>query len=397
MPAELANRESSDDPIDVLFYDINKAYPWETHVPRRWYQTEELYKKSDINRYLRSTPVVYTTQQKQFINGELDPRKNPSVYEEMINTSSGPQRKFMYEYTNANSEMIRYRNYLNYDDSKKNMRLNSVTPDESLANYGARSKNLQYITKEEQDKYNLSDDLVKYYNSLLPHYQYAEALFKNNMEEFIGGRTGEISHNYMHNNFKWILSDATFSVTSLVFITYHSWIDAQIEFKLRRGNAPGNESDYYYMRNTLNDQFTAFPESLRNILAPVFDSISEDMIHLANSGLSGTDPIDPDSAGIYPVLEWITPTVRQATSLPPTYDSFSPAFCARDLVLTSTNIRDSFNFNQIYQNFYAKNNEARFSFFQGIRTFNYNYNYQIGSDLTNVLDQYATNLPDYLT
>lgn len=64
----------------------------------------------------------------------------------------------------------------------------------------------------------------------------------------------------MHNNFNYILSDAAFSVTSLLFWTYHSWIDLQIEFKMRRANAPGNTTDYDYLLNTLNNEYTAMPK-----------------------------------------------------------------------------------------------------------------------------------------
>jgi hypothetical protein len=45
---ELAPKEKSDDPIDVLFLNINKSYPWEIHVPRRWYNTPDQYDIKDL-------------------------------------------------------------------------------------------------------------------------------------------------------------------------------------------------------------------------------------------------------------------------------------------------------------------------------------------------------------
>lgn len=70
---------------------------------------------------------------------------------------------------------------------------------------------------------------------------------------------GERSHNYMHNNLRDILNDGTYSVTSLLFWPYHSWIDAQVEIKIRRSNAEGKK-DYDYMYTALNERFTkAFP------------------------------------------------------------------------------------------------------------------------------------------
>lgn len=32
---------------------------------------------------------------------------------------------------------------------------------------------------------------------------------------------------------------------------------------------------------------------------------------MSNWQLSGDSEIDPDSAGIYPILEWVLPTVKQ--------------------------------------------------------------------------------------
>jgi hypothetical protein len=63
------------------------------------------------------------------------------------------------------------------------------------------------------------------------------------MSEFLEGSKGiEVSHNTIHNNFGYILNDASFSVNSLVFYPYHSAIDAMIELKLRRGNAEDDNS-----------------------------------------------------------------------------------------------------------------------------------------------------------
>lgn len=52
--------------------------------------------------------------------------------------------------------MVDHRNFKHYRKTS-NYLLNSITPDESLAGYGAAIKNLQYITRAEQAKYNLSD------------------------------------------------------------------------------------------------------------------------------------------------------------------------------------------------------------------------------------------------
>lgn len=57
----------------------------------------------------------------------------------------------------------------------------------------------------------------------------------------------------MHNNFGNIMSNAAYSVTSLIFYPYHSWIDAMVEIKLRRGNNPKVKSDYDYFVKVLDN------------------------------------------------------------------------------------------------------------------------------------------------
>lgn len=94
-------------------------------------------------------------------------------------------------------------------------------------------------------------------------------------------------------------------------------------------------------------------------------------------------------------MEWIQPSIKQLNDDSPQNLLMSPAFCSRDFVLTKTNARDSLHFQDIYQqyiNYYA----SRYTFFTEASKFNFNYNYQIGSnkeDLNNLLDEYAENLP----
>jgi hypothetical protein len=48
------------DPIDDLFHDINKSYPWEIHVPRRWYNNENDYRLEQLDSMFEKTPKSYT-------------------------------------------------------------------------------------------------------------------------------------------------------------------------------------------------------------------------------------------------------------------------------------------------------------------------------------------------
>lgn len=154
IPDELAAKVASTDPIDLLFLAINKAYPWEVHTPRRWYNKESSYKRYDLEQrqILDNTPVTFTDEDNKFIAGNLDPRKNPDSYE--------PSKDFLGEHVDRIYLMTIYRNTLAFDNVKKNYRLNFIKPDESLSNYGARSKNLQYITQAEKQQYNLSAEMV---------------------------------------------------------------------------------------------------------------------------------------------------------------------------------------------------------------------------------------------
>lgn len=56
--------------------------------------------------------------------------------------------------------------------------------------------------------------------------------------------------------------------------------------------------------------------------------------------------------------------------------------------------------NDLYHDInYINKNKARYKFLDNFDVFNYNYNYQIGSDksdIENILDSKATNIPKYL-
>lgn len=75
----------------------------------------------------------------------------------------------------------------------------------------------------------------------MPHYQLARALFDPKVNDiksfFFEHSVGyERSHDFMHNLQRAMLSDSFFSVTTLMFWPYHSWIDAELEIFLRRAN-----------------------------------------------------------------------------------------------------------------------------------------------------------------
>lgn len=65
-----------------------------------------------------------------------------------------------------------------------------------------------------------------------------------------GANYAEGSHNTMHNNFGTVLNNSVYSVTSLVFYPYHSWIDAQVEMKIRKSS---NNKEYLKLYNFLTE------------------------------------------------------------------------------------------------------------------------------------------------
>ncbi len=163
-----------------------------------------------------------------------------------------------------------YRNYSLFNSDRKNFLVNAIKTDESLTNYGAKSKNMQYISNQERSTFNIPKDYAANYNFQLPHYQYAYALFAKDMKGFLqpkDERGVELSHNTMHNNFGYLLQDATYSVTSLLFYPYHSWIDAMIQFKIRRST----KEDIHYLKTHLNSKFA---HSTKIKLQEVFHKIS---------------------------------------------------------------------------------------------------------------------------
>lgn len=108
---------------------------------------------------------------------------------------------------------------------------------------------------------------------------------------------------------------------------------------------------------------------------------------MANWQISGEGPIDPKSAGYYPITEWVSPGTKKNKE-PLTKFDISAGCCARDLALTKTNIRDSFHFNELYRDHYALTYAQRYQFFNNLQGFNFNFDYQVGStpdDLNNRL------------
>jgi hypothetical protein len=115
----------------------------------------------------------------------------------------------------------------------------------------------------------------------------------------------------MHNNFGFILSNPVFSVSCLMFYPYHSWIDAMLEMKLRRSNQ--SKGDVESLRSTLNNKYTALVTQKNTKIYRTHEDDYENIFKTMKNDrhVSGDDDIPTDTAGIYPVLEWISPDKKK--------------------------------------------------------------------------------------
>lgn len=109
-----------------------------------------------------------------------------------------------------------------------------------------------------------------------------------------------MSHNFMHNNFGFILMDSVFSVTSLIFYPYHSWIDLQMELKIRRTNAEGS-AGFESIRKFLDEEVNAETQLFLGRLKNVFGQLGNYIQPIADFQVNGVE-INPNSTGYYPVI-----------------------------------------------------------------------------------------------
>jgi hypothetical protein len=129
------------------------------------------------------------------LEGKLDPRTS-DVPLDTINTLLGNWKGNLFASENPASPppnpynwlLIAHRNLKAYTE-KQNLRVSGILPDESLASYGAKSKNQQYITKKEQtdNPRKLPPEQCTNFNQGLPHWQLASAMFQCNVTQFFQG------------------------------------------------------------------------------------------------------------------------------------------------------------------------------------------------------------------
>jgi hypothetical protein len=101
--------------------------------------------------------------------------------------------KFFSSWDPTNHNKVNHRNYTTYLQTT-NYESSSMPAAESLANYGARSKNTQYISLTDQGNY-IENDYRENYNGRIPHYLYAKALFETKIDEFFDDYSNDGQHN----------------------------------------------------------------------------------------------------------------------------------------------------------------------------------------------------------
>jgi peptidoglycan hydrolase-like protein with peptidoglycan-binding domain len=112
-------------------------------------------------QYFSTTDATYQNGEaalvKPYLEGKLDPRTSNiplSDINKFINNWRGdlidlPNPAMALPFNPYNWIRIAHRNLKAYTE-KQNYRVSGILPSESLASYGAKSKNQQYITMEEQ-------------------------------------------------------------------------------------------------------------------------------------------------------------------------------------------------------------------------------------------------------
>ena len=199
-----------------------------------------------------------------------------------------------------------------------------LSPEELLNSYGARSVNFHYLNQSEIEP---GKEIGSYvYNSVIPHYQLAASLFSPNTADLLSylnyKKLGyEIPHNYLHSVQKGIFLDGAFSLSYILFFPFHSWIDAMLEFRLRKDQVSSASKVKEFLDQPISmDEPFSFVVFRNNATATIGD---------------------------YPVMEWSNPAIMpyymtsNSNNLTNellknyTQDDALPIFSTRDYMLNS--------------------------------------------------------------
>ena len=232
------------------------------------------------------------------------------------------------------------------------------------------------------------------YNNMIPHFQYADAYFTNkSVKNFFRDTEFEKSHDYMHDNLRFVFSDARFSLTSLLFFPYHAWVDVLLELFLRRMNFTPNGSGK--LNSVLRREFRK-TRSTSGVEGRVDQELSSteygwkhltEILDRAMKWYRPDEKLDPKVVGYYPIPEFFSTLNNNLV--------FSTAFNALDYMMKpDKTIRTTKDLSPLYQKYIFAD---RFQGYPEFKNFPFDHDYQLffGERLSDDANR-KVNLPRHL-
>lgn len=155
---------------------MNKHYPWNFNFQTRWFSELSSIPQGFINNgYFSSNQVYYTTNERNILLGNLNPRTD---FKTFLNPNKSGGGYFTLPDTAYDVNL--YKNYVKFSQTRNTIDVCTMDQNEINAIFGNKTKNLQWITQEEKNKMDTSSQTQAYtYNKTLPHFQYAYSLYKS--------------------------------------------------------------------------------------------------------------------------------------------------------------------------------------------------------------------------
>jgi hypothetical protein len=155
------------------------------------------------------------------------------------------------------------------------------------------------------------------------------------------------------------MSDSQLSIINPLFFLYHSWIDYELEVKIRmiRVDPKKSKSEYLYTKSFLDTRIKPFS---------ILDQVT------------GPGQI---KYGDYYIFEWANPSTRfnPQSRQPLTKADYQTAFKARNIIINDDQggLRRSDELTAFYKKEYLPVNGSKYAYFKNFNKFIFDYNYQI--------------------
>ena len=162
--------------MDRLCFAVNEHYPWNFNFANRWFREQGFLPRGfETNGYFSSQPAYYNSTQVKILRGELNPREGPGEF-----FYSTFNRWGDLSITSTASDVNSYKNFRKLVETRSTIDRCTLDSNEIDTLFGCKEKNLHWMSKEERSKLNSQAHRTRSYtyNKALPHFQYAQALFK---------------------------------------------------------------------------------------------------------------------------------------------------------------------------------------------------------------------------